>query len=416
MEHELSWIELSECLGARCIHFRPLLEAFGSPEAILAASEERLKEAAPELSKTARKAILNRANAARADKILSYCRRTKDVHVYPFDHEKYPSAFRELADPPVLIYCEGTLPDLDTLATVGVVGSRESDAYGEQVAYTMSFELAAAGAVIVSGMAEGIDSVAAAGALAAGGATVSVLGCGIDRTYPNHHKRLRSECLLRGAVITEYAPGTPPNGYNFPIRNRLIAALSRVVLLPQAREGSGALITARHAALYGREIFVVPGDITRVCSAGSNQLLQAGARVALDAEDLLYALSPTYHETLSFKDMEEATQHAAYDENVLRRLGIRDASERKKRAGQKKREKAPEKADVTEREKSGNSPDLSMLDARRRALYDALPDGKFSPDALVTAEISVSDVLSALTLFEVYGLVRVHRGGLYEKV
>ena len=416
MERELSWIELAECLGPHSIHFRPLLEAFGTPEAILTASEEKLREAAPDLGASSRSAILKRSKAARASKILSYCRRTKGIHVYPFDHERYPSVFRDLLDPPVLIYCEGTLPDLDTVATIGVVGSREPDAYGEQVAYTMAFELAAAGAVIVSGLADGIDGIATAATLAAGGTTISVLGCGIDRTYPSFHKRLRAESLLRGAVITEYAPGTPPYGYNFPVRNRLIAALSRVVLIPEAREESGALITARYAVLYGREVFVVPGDVTRKNAAGSNQLLQAGARVALDAEDVLYAVAPSCHETLSFKNMEEATQHAALDEALLRRLGVREESVRKGRGKSKKREQALAKEEAPVQKEKGNAPDLSMLDARRRAIYDALPDGKFTPDALVTDTLPISDVLGALTLFEVYGLVRVQRGGFYEKV
>ena len=416
MERELSWIELAECLGARSVHFRPLIEAFGTPEAIFAASEEQLRTAVPELGDAARTAILKRTKTAQANKILSYCRRTNDVHVYPFDHERYPSVFRDLLDPPVLIYCEGTLPDLDTVATVGVVGPRKPDAYGEQVAYTMSFELAAAGAVIVSGMAEGIDGIATAAALAAGGATISVLGCGIDRTYPACHKRLRAESLLRGAVITEYAPGTPPNGYNFPVRNRLIAALSRVVLVPEANEGSGSLITARYAVLYGREVFVVPGDITMARSAGSNQLLQAGARVALDAADVLYAVAPACHETLRFGDMEEASQYAALDEETLCRLGVRATSTRKERGKSKKREQPLAHEEAPVQKEKGSTPDLSMLDARRRAIYDALPDGKFTPDVLVTDTLTVSDVLGTLTLFEVYGLVRVQRGGFYEKV
>lgn len=415
MDRTLSWIELAECLGARSIYFRPLLEAFGTPEGIFAASEVQLKEVAPYLGNTARRAILGRTNATRAKKILSYCHRAQGVQVYPFDHEKYPSAFRELIDPPVVIYCEGTLPDLDALATVGVVGPRESDAYGEEIAYKMTFELAAAGAVLISGMADGIDGVATAATVAAGGASVSVLGCGIDRTYPAHHKRLRREALARGAVITEYAPGTPPYSYNFPIRNRLIAALSRVVLVPEAGEESGALITARHAVLYGREVFVVPGDITNKRSIGSNQMLQSGARVALDAEDLYYALAPAYHHALHLQKLQEASAHSAFDAQMLRRLGVHDASTRKPRKERKKRESEEnEKANASS--PKGKTPDLSMLDAPRRAFYNAMPDGKFTPDALVREDVSISDALGALTLFEVYGLVRVHRGGFYEKV
>jgi DNA processing protein len=211
------------------------------------------------------------------------------------------------------------------------------------MAYKLSFELAAAGAVIVSGMADGLDGIATAAALSAGGQVIAVLGCGIDVTYPRHHTRLLSECAERGAVITEYAPGTPPNGYNFPIRNRLISALSDAVLITQAGENSGALITARYAALQGRPLYAVPGNVTSPLCAGSNRLLQSGAYPVLEARDILSPLLPCYHKALSEKQFTEAAQFSALDTEKLQKLGVRLCAENTAPVSAAQEEAAPKR-------------------------------------------------------------------------
>ncbi len=415
MQHELNWLELAECLGPASMHFRPLIEAFGSPEAVFAAKKEELKLAAPYISDGALASIATRRHATRAREIFTYCHATAGIRVYPYDHADYPVALRDIPNPPIVLYCEGTLPDFGRRATVGVVGPRHPDAYGEHVAYKLSFEMAAAGAVIVSGLAQGVDGVATAAAIAAGGPTVSVLGCGIDRTYPAHHKRLREECAESGAVLTEFSPGTRPNSYNFPMRNRIIAALSAVLLVPEAPQNSGSLITARYAILYGRQVFAVPGDITSPNSLGSNLLLQAGAHPALCAMDVLYPLLPRYHATIDPSLLPEAEQYAALTSDVQRRFGIRtgEASEKKEEKTvivkeQPRTERETKKAPATEQ-------DLSMLDPRAKELYRLLPDGAFAIDALVSKGVSSAEAISALTVFEVCGLVRPAPGGLYEK-
>ncbi len=415
MQHELNWLELAECLGPASMQFRPLIEAFGTPEAIFAAKKEELRIAAPYISDGALAAITTRRHASRAREIFTYCHATAGVRVYPYDHANYPVMLRDIPNPPIVLYCEGTLPDFGRRATVGVVGPRYPDAYGEHVAYKLSFEMAAAGAVIVSGLAKGVDGVATAAAIAAGGATVSVLGNGIDRTYPAHHKRLRKECAETGAVITEYPPSTPPNGYNFPIRNRIIAALSAAVLVSEAPKISGALITARYAILYGRQVFAVPGDITSPNSLGSNLLLQAGAHPALCAMDVLYPLLPRYHATINPSMLPEAEQYAELTSDVQRRFGIRVGEENKK-----KKEKTVQSTEQprTERETRKTAPteqELSVLDPRAKELYRLLPDGTFAIDALVSRGVSSAEAISALTVFEVCGLVRSAPGGLYEK-
>lgn len=418
MRHELCWIELSECLGARSPLFRPLLDAFGTPEAILAASADEIREVLPGIGAGTLSAITRHRHLPRAKEIVYYCHST-GVRVYPYDHDSYPAVFRELSDPPVLIYCKGTLPNMERCARVGVVGVREADAYGESVAYKLSFEMAAAGAVIVSGMADGIDGIATAGAIAAGGRVISVLGCGIDLTYPAHHTKLRAESIENGAVITEYAPGTPPNGYNFPVRNRLISALSDVVLVVEAPERSGSLITARYALLQGRTLFAVPGDVTSPRSVGSNLLLQAGARPALCAEDVLHPLLPRYHASLSLSEMQLAQQYSELRPEVFRRFGIRSAEEKERRRREREEFVRPHAVAPTVKETDKTdgrvAPDQSVLTQRQREIYRMMPAGRFTVDALVDRGVTVAEAVSALTVFEVHGLLDSIPGGWYEK-
>ncbi len=426
MQHEQNWIALAEILGARSPLFKPLLTAFTTPEAIFAASEEELRAALPDAGIGVLKSLLGKRTAETARGIALWCHQN-GVRILPFDHKEYPAVLRELDEPPVLLYCRGRLPDLGTRACVGVVGPRRTDAYGEQVTYKISFELAAAGAVIVSGLAEGVDGIATAASLLAGGTPIAVLGCGIDVTYPRHHTRLLAECVERGAVITEYAPGTPPNGYNFPIRNRLISALCDAVLVTQAGENSGALITARYAVIQGRPLFAIPGSILSPLCAGSNRLLQSGAYPVLDVRDILAPLMPRYHGVLSEKNLAEATQFSALDAEKLQKLGLRlskesaapevaqePAPKRKKEKKEKKvkKEKTEQAAPSEKAERS--APDLSSLTPRQQELYAMLPQGPFTADALTAKGVPISEAASTLTLMEIYGLVASRPGGMFE--
>lgn len=430
MQHEQSWIALAEILGARSPYLKPLLKAFGTPEGVFGASEERLREVLPEIGVGTLKALLGKRTDEIARGIVLWCHQNA-VRILPYDHAEYPATLRELDEPPALLYCRGRLPALQGRACVGIVGPRETDAYGEDVTYKISFELAAAGAVIVSGLAEGVDGVATAAALLSGGTPIAVLGCGIDVVYPRHHTRLFAECVERGAVITEYAPGTPPNRQNFPIRNRLISALSDAVLLTQAGERSGALITARYALVQGRPLYVVPGNVTLPLCAGSNRLLQSGAYPTLDARDLLAPLLARYHATLSEKQFEEAAQYSAFDAQRLRALGLHlceregvpsvsEAAPKRKKEKKVKKEKKEKKKKPTEREEGVSSPegsrapDLSLLTPRQRELYAMLPQSPFTADVLTARGVPISEAASTLTLLEIYGLLASRPGGTFE--
>ncbi len=418
MQHEEKWVALAEALGPRSPLLKPLLEVFDSPEAILGATESDIRAVLPDIGTGTLRTLLSGRTLAAAHSTVLWCHRN-GVRILCFDSEEYPCVLRDLDEPPAVLYCRGSLPDFNKCATVGVVGPRKTDAYGERVAYKLSFELSAAGAVVVSGMAQGVDGIATAAALAAGGSAIAVLGCGIDIVYPRHHGKLMAECAERGAVITEYAPGTPPNGYNFPVRNRLISALSRAVLVVQAGERSGALITARYAILQGRPLYAVPGDITEPRSQGSNRLLQAGARPALCAEDILAPLRARYHATLCEQALREAEQYSTLTAQAMRPFGVRlvSACEDGKQEKREKKKAAPKRAEKKEKQPmpDEDKADLSALTPRQRELYDMLPETPFSVDALAQQGVPVAEAISTLTVLEIYGLLATRPGGMYER-
>jgi DNA processing protein len=202
---------------------------------------------------------------------------------------RYPSRLAEVPDAPATLHVRGALADADALA-VAIVGSRRATPYGLEVAETLAADLAARGVTIVSGLARGIDAAAHRGALRVGGRTLAVLGSGIDVIYPPENRRLAAEIAERGALLSQFAPGTPPLPQNFPTRNQVIAALSLAVVVVEAAEKSGSLITARLAAELGREVLAVPGRITAPESRGANRLIQDGAHVAMGWEDVVGVL------------------------------------------------------------------------------------------------------------------------------
>jgi DNA processing protein len=204
---------------------------------------------------------------------------------------EFPALLRSIHDPPPGLFLRGAAdPELLSRPAVAIVGARACSGYGAAVARGLGRELAAAGLVVVSGLARGVDADAHRGALEAGGATVAVLGCGIDRDYPAAHAELARRVAAAGLVVSEYAPGVEPAPWRFPARNRIVAGLGAATIVVEARERSGALITADLALEEGREVFAVPGEITSALSAGTNALLRIGATPLTAAADVLAAL------------------------------------------------------------------------------------------------------------------------------
>ena len=214
------------------------------------------------------------------------------------EDDEYPASLAAVPAPPTFLLARGELRKEDALA-LAIVGSRRATAYGLGAAECLAADLAARGVTIVSGFARGIDTAAHRGALAAGGRTIAVLGCGVDVTYPPENRKLVGQVLERGALISQFPMGTPALPGHFPLRNRTIAGLTLGTIVVEAAERSGALITAGHAGELGREVFAVPGPVTSETSRGANRLIQDGAKLVQGWEDVLAELPPVWRRCLT---------------------------------------------------------------------------------------------------------------------
>ncbi|HZH29441.1 MAG TPA: DNA-processing protein DprA [Pyrinomonadaceae bacterium] len=279
------WIALNMTPGVGPRAAARLLERFGSAEAVFAALRSELERL--RLRPEALESIVLRDRHAEAERELERVR-ALGADVLVLDDGIYPALLREIADPPVTLYVRGEWEACLDAPCVAIVGSRRCSTYGQNVALMLARDLAARGVTIVSGLARGIDAAAHRGALEAGGRTVGVLGTGVDEVYPRDHKKLAEEILARGgALVSQFPLGTPPIPENFPYRNRIISGLSLGVLLVEAAENSGSLITARLALEQGREVFAVPGNITSRNSFGTNYLIKgAGAKLVQQWQDV----------------------------------------------------------------------------------------------------------------------------------
>jgi len=208
-----------------------------------------------------------------------------NVKILTYNDKNYPEYLKEIHDPPILLYYKGDIAGNDVC--IGIVGSRRSSEYGKNVAENFAERLARTGFIIVSGMARGIDTKAHEGALKAGGKTYAIIGSGIDITYPPENKKIMKAIIENGAVISEFPPGTMPNSYNFPIRNRIISGISLGIVVVEAGLKSGSLITANLALEQGRDVFAVPGNINKFISKGTNKLIKEGAKLVSDVDDIL---------------------------------------------------------------------------------------------------------------------------------
>src|SRR3989442_9097210 len=282
----LAWLALGVVEELSPRHAHELVKRFGSPAAVLAAPGALLVETglAPSVAKALAGApVRARREAARLVAV--------DATLVAWSDDAYPRRLREIPDPPVVLAVRGTLVAEDDLA-VAVVGARRASEYGRRVAEELGRDLARAGITVVSGLAAGIDAAAHRGALAAGGRTVAVLGTGIDRVYPSWHASLAAEVASQGALVTEFACGTPPRAFHFPRRNRLISGLSLGTVVVEAAEESGSLITAHCALEQNRAVFAVPGPAGVAAHRGPHRLIRAGATLVTCVEEILEEVAP----------------------------------------------------------------------------------------------------------------------------
>lgn len=290
---------LSSIPGIGCRKIRALLERFGTPENVFRLKREQLQEISSLRTKDidALMAFRNYDQIRKKWEELSQ----KEIYFTSLSHPDYPDKLKHIPDPPYSLFYKGSLPQKD-VPSVAVVGARNASHAGMEIAGQIGRELAENGIAVVSGLARGVDIAAQNGVMTvAGGRTYGILGCGIDRCYPEDH--IESYMLMQenGGVISEFFPGMPPHPANFPMRNRIISGLSDGILVIEAGKKSGSLITAELGLDQGKEVFVVPGDIFNPCYIGSNQLIQSGAALVTKTRDILDGLGIFMDEDASIR-------------------------------------------------------------------------------------------------------------------
>ena len=289
MDDRKYWIGFNLIKGIGAVRMQGLVAYFGDLESAWRADPAHLTEAG--LGTKVIERVIQAREKVDLDQLWEKIE-SQGIKILTWQDEAYPPRLKEIDQPPPVLYIRGEyLPD--DLFAVAIVGTRRVTPYGRQVTEEIAAFLAANGMTVISGLARGVDAVAHSAALRAGGRTLGVLGSGVDKIYPPEHRALAEQMMERGGIISDYAPGTPPDASNFPPRNRIISGLSLAVVVVEAGETSGALITAEFAAEQGREVFAVPGSILAPQSKGTNKLIQRGALPLLSANDLMQALDLT---------------------------------------------------------------------------------------------------------------------------
>lgn len=280
--HMLRWLWLTTKNGISSAKITMLLEYFESVDEIYAAKSYNH---VPGLNEKDKAALMNK-DLDRAKRTAKKSAKI-NTRIIAFDSELYPEMLKNIDIPPYVLYVQGSMPRFDEILTIGVVGTRESSDYGRAVTNEICSDLARAGVITVGGLARGIDSVGAWATLDAGGTAVGVVGNGLDIAYPTENTELIQEITEKGCIISEYPPGSPPLRTHFPERNRIIAGLSRGLLVTEAPRNSGSLITANCAHSSGRDVFAVPRSVTDTVFLGTNDLIQRGAKLINCAEDII---------------------------------------------------------------------------------------------------------------------------------
>ena len=317
-----------------------------------------------------------------AESILETCER-KRIHILTYGDDFYPSYLRNIMDPPLVLYYKGVLPDFDREPMIGIVGTRKASAYGMATARQMGRQIAAHGGIVVSGMAEGIDAMATWGALDEDKPAIGVLGCGVDRVYPACNRELFRKMEQHGCLISEYPPGTAPDRWHFPKRNRIISGLSNGVLVVEAPAKSGALITARQALEQGRDVFVVPGNIGVASCEGSNALLKDGAALVTSGWDVIGEYAYRYPDRIH----KETHMVEKVDDKIV----VDNTT-------------PPLYSDL-------DNITADLGDTEKAILAAMGTEEQLIDTVIAKTGISSSDVLAALTMLEVSGFVTTRPGG-----
>ncbi len=441
MSDTIYWIWLAGRLGPgnRKLHY--ILDRFSTPYEVFRAESEEIDQL--DISDKLKDALSDK-NMKEAYAINDYCT-SHNIGILTYSNEYYPSKLRGISNPPAVLYFRGQLPNTDDYVSIGVVGTRKMSEYGKRSAYKISYELASAGVTVVSGMALGIDGVAACAAIKAGGKTIAVLGSGVDVVYPHEHNKLYEEIIKNGAVISEYPPTTEPRGTHFPARNRIISGLTNGTLVIEGDLGSGALITADCAIEQGKDIFALPGNLDNKTAKGTNKLISDGAAIITKTEDILKNYEFYYGKTLNFLGFSMSRSRSELDENALASMGICRRGRALKEASLHEEERKIDKTNILRPRKlpktktTENMPstipkvkqnveetksernisaeaELAALEDNEKEIFLAIPDDRaIGVDALMRLGYSCSEVMGTLAMLEIKGLVSSLPGGLYIK-
>lgn len=365
------WLQL--CLGQGGKTFTELLEKALLPRDIYSMNNAERRQSG--IFSKGQLEKLSKTPLSKAEDIIKLCDQNK-ISLIKYDDDAFPAVLKNIVAPPMVLYIKGGFPDFDNTPVISIVGPRNVSDFGKRAAYSLGYRLARAGMTVVSGGAVGSDTYAHIGALKANGKTVLIMGCGFNVSYLEENRSLREFIAKHGCLISEYPPDTPITRYTFPIRNRLIAALSLGTIVVEAGSRSGALLTANHAIEQGRDVFVIPGSPEKAEYKGSNALLRDDAKPLLDAGDIFNEYITLFPDKI---DIEKAFK------------------------------KEPKPAKSQKNKKILNE----TLSNEAKIVYNCLDTQKFYPDELDTG-LDSGKLLSALTELEMEFIIRALPGGQYE--
>lgn len=412
-----------------------LLDAVGDAKKIYDMNEQELIDL--ELLYMDEVKALCKKDLTSAKDIIDECNEN-DIKIMSITDEIYPDDLRHIYAPPAVLYYKGNLPDFNSKLCISVVGTRNFTNQGEEDAINFSYKLARQGVVIISGLAKGIDSRAHIGALKADGITLGIAGCGLDVDYPRGSAEMKECILKRGAVISEYAPGMPPNGENFPVRNRIISGISKGTLVIQSRKSGGSLITASLALEQGKDVFAIPGYINAPEYEGCNELIKNYAKLTSCVDDILSEYQSVYGDMIDDRDIARAEsiyksnaqelndtnddfyveivdysvkndidvdsllENSRYKKHIF---NVKDKNNIKKDKNNKKESRPAVKPSV----------DVSALTDMQREILAVLSSGKMHIDE-ISNELSYpsAKILAALTTLEIYKYIKSYPGKYYE--
>lgn len=398
------WLWLATRRGLGCRTALAVLRRFSTPEQAYFAEREdyegieALRDPAPLLDKDMKE----------PERILQQCYR-KNIHILTFQDAAYPQRLKNIDDPPIVLYYQGTLPAIDTEPVIAMVGTRRASAYGLLQAKQLGYQLGRNGAIVVSGGASGIDTLCLTGALSAGRPVIAVLGCGVDVAYPAANRNLFEDIRHHGCLLSEYPPGTEALAFHFPVRNRILSGLSLGVVVVEAPKKSGALITADCALEQGRDVFAVPGNVGSPTCQGNIQLLKQGAIIVEDGWDVMREYVRQFPSIVQYGGR---TLEMSLRRQEQQQPEEKPAKPRKKLAVVASE---TEKVEIEDRKDVDNSQNRAYIDVQKllpdvtpdeRVILEQLLGGSRHIDAIIDASgLPAGRILASMTLLEVKGYV-----------